>query len=242
MVSLRDFELLPVYGILILQMDFVFVVSGQSQVIFIEADGLLISVEEVQVLSPEFVWDLEMASSGNIFFGQSGSLSVWNVALDNGADPVSGFVRERVEFIFFHFNDTQDVIPFNGDLIRSTVFNDDLAVLVTVDSDKGRDPCQSRCSWTMDCRNIGFIRVCVPVELRGDDAGGHSRNGDLFGRSDCIHFLVGKFDLPYVDVVDQFVAVHEVDANDIVVQLVDDVHWMCEFLSLDIQVYFIDPE
>ena len=35
---------------------------------------------------------------------------------------------------------------------------------------------------------------------------------------------------------------HEVDANDIVVELVDDVHWMGEFLSFDVQVHFIDPE
>ncbi len=62
-----------------------------------------------------------------------------------------------------------------------------------------------------------IVRVCVPVELRGDDAGGHGRNGDLFGSSNCIHFLVGEFDLPCIDVVDQFVAVHEVDANNVVV-------------------------
>jgi len=36
--------------------------------------------------------------------------------------------------------------------------------------------------------------------------------------------------------------VHEVDANDIVVELVDDVHRVGELLSLDVQVYFIDPE
>ncbi len=48
-----------------------------------------------------------------------------------------------------------------------------------------------------------------------------------------IHFFVGEFDLPCVDVVDQFVAVHEVDADDIVVELVDDVHRMGEFLSFD---------
>ncbi len=84
--------------------------------------------------------------------------------------------------------------------------------------------------------------MCVPVELRGDDAGGHSRNGDLFGRTDCIHLLVGKFDLPCVDVVYQFVVVHEVDADDVVVEFVDDVHRVCELLSLDVQVYFIDPE
>ncbi len=116
------------------------------------------------------------------------------------------------------------------------------SVLVTVDSDKGRDPCQSRCSLTMYCRDIGFVRVGVPVELRGNDAGGHSRNGDLLGCTDGIHFLIGEFDLPGVDVVDQFVAVHEVDANDVVVEFIDDVHRVCELLSLDVQVYFIDPE
>ncbi len=94
----------------------------------------------------------------------------------------------------------------------------------------------------MDCHNIGFVRVCVPVELRGDDAGGHSRNGDLLGRTDCIHLLVGEFDLPGVDIVDQFVAVHEVDADDVVLELVDDVHRVCELLSFDVQVYFIDPD
>ena len=94
----------------------------------------------------------------------------------------------------------------------------------------------------MDCRNICFIGVCFPVELRGDDAGGHGWNGNLLGRTDRIQSLVGEFDLPCVDVVDQFVAVHEVDADDIVVEFVDDVHRVCEVLSFDVQVYFIDPE
>ena len=234
MVSLRDFELLPIYRILIFQVNFVFVVSGQPQVIFVDADGLLVLVEEVQISSFEFIRYLEMALSGDVLLGYLWSWRVWNVVLDNGANSGGGFIRERVELVFFHFNDTQDVVPFNGDLIRSAIFDDDLAVLVTVNSEKGRDPCQSRCSWTMDCRDIGFVWVCVPVELHGDDAGGHSRNGDLFGRADCIHFLIGEFDLPCVDVVDQFVVVHEVDADDVVVEFVDDVHWVCELLSLDV--------
>ena len=90
----------------------------------------------------------------------------------------------------------------------------------------------------MDCRNICFIGVCFPVELRGDDAGCHGRNGNLLGRADSIHFFVGEFDLPCVHVVDQFVSVHEVDADDIVVELVDDVHWMGEFLSFDVPVSY----
>ena len=137
------------------------------------------------------------------------SWRVWNVALDNGTNSSGGFVRERIELVLLQFNDPHDVVSLDGDLVRSAVFNNDLAILVVVDGDKGWDPCQCRCSWTVDCRNIGFIRVCFPVELRGDDAGGHGRNGNLLGRTDSIHFLVGEFDLPGVDVIDQFVAVYE---------------------------------
>ncbi len=41
-------------------MDFVFVISGQSKIIFVDADGLLVFVEEVQIFRSEFVGDLEM--------------------------------------------------------------------------------------------------------------------------------------------------------------------------------------
>ncbi len=68
-MSLWDFELFPVYRILIFQMDFMFVISGQSQVILVDADGLLVSVDKVQIFCFEFIRDLEMASSGNILLG-----------------------------------------------------------------------------------------------------------------------------------------------------------------------------
>ncbi len=183
-----------------------------------------------------------MASSGDVLLGQLWSWRIWNVAFDNGTNSGSGFVRERIELVLLHFDDAHDVVSFDGDLVRSAVFNDDLAVLVVVDGDQGWDPNQGRCSWTMDRHDIGFVRVCLPVELCGDYAGGHGRNGDLLGRTYGIHFLVGKFDLPCVEIIDQFVAVHEVDANDIVVEFVDDIHWVSELLSFDVQVYFIDPE
>jgi hypothetical protein len=69
MVSLWDFKLFSVYRILVFQVDFVFVISGQSQVILVDADGLLVFVEEVQIFCFEFIRDLEMASSGNILSG-----------------------------------------------------------------------------------------------------------------------------------------------------------------------------
>ncbi len=198
-------------------MNFVLVVFSQSQVIFIDADGLLVSVEEVQILGLEFIQDLEMTASGNVLLYQPGSRSIWDVVLDNGANSSGSFVRERIELVFLYFNDTHDVVPFDGDLIGSAVLNDNFAVLVAVDGDKGRDPCQCWCSWAMDCHNICLVWMCVPVELRGDDAGGHGRNGDLFSSANCVHFFVGEFDLPCFDVIDQFVAVHEVDADNVVV-------------------------
>ncbi len=223
-------------------MDFVLVVFGQSQVIFVDADGLLVSVEEVQVLSSEFIWDLEMAASSNVFLGQPGSRSIGDVVLDKGANSGGGVVRERIELVFLHFNDSHDVVPLDGDLVGSAVLNDNFAVLVAVDGDKGWDPCQCWCSWAMDCCNVCLVWMCIPVELCGDDAGGHSRNGDLFNGANGVHFLVGEFDLPCVDIVDQFVAVHEVDADNIVVQLSDDIHWVRKFLPLYIQVHFVDPK
>ena len=55
-------------------------------------------------------------------------------------------------------------------------------------------------------------------------------------------FGIGGLDLSRVHVIDQLVAVHEVDANDVVVEFVDDIHRVGELLSLDVQVHFIDPE
>jgi hypothetical protein len=136
-VSLWDFELFPVHWILILQMDFVLVVFGQSQVILVDADGLLIPLEEVQILGLEFIWDLEMAASGNVLLGQPGSRCVGDVVLDNGANSGGGFVCQRIELVFLHFNDSHDVVSFDGDLIGGTVLDDDFAVLVAVNGDQG---------------------------------------------------------------------------------------------------------
>ncbi len=89
--------------------------------------------------------------------------------------------------------------------------------------------------------NVRLVLVCISVKFGSDDAGGHCRNGDLFGSTNGIHLFVGELDLPGVDIVDQFVAVHKVDADNVVVQLVNDVHRVSELLSFDIKVYFIDP-
>ena len=63
----------------------------------------------------------------------------------------------------------------------------------------------------------------------------------MFGRANCVHFGIGEFDLSCVHVLDQLVAVHEVDADDVVAQFGDYVHRMGKFLSFDPEVHFIDP-
>ncbi len=94
---------------------------------------------------------------------------------------------------------------------------------------------------TGSCSDVGFVWVRVPVEFSRDDAGGHCRDGDLFGGANGINFFFGEIDLPRVYVVDQLVGAHEVDANYVVVQLVDDVHQVSELLPFDIEIYLVDP-
>ena len=86
----------------------------------------------------------------------------------------------------------------------------------------------------MDRCDVGFFWVRLPVKFRVDNAGGHRRNGDLLDCTDRVHFFIGEFNLPRVHVVDQFVAVHEVDADNVVVELVDDVHRVGELLPFDV--------
>ncbi len=58
MVGFRYFKLLLVYWILIFQMNFVFLVPGQPQVIFVQADGILMFEQDVDVFFLVFVRDL----------------------------------------------------------------------------------------------------------------------------------------------------------------------------------------
>ncbi len=63
----------------------------------------------------------------------------------------------------------------------------------------------------------------------------------MLGDTDRVHFGVGKFDLSCVHVIDQLVAVHKVDADDVVVQFGDYIHRMGKFLSFHPEVHFVDP-
>ncbi len=87
-------------------------------------------------MSLEFLRDLEMAASGDVFSGQLSSRSVRDIALNYGTDSGGGLVCERIEFVLLHFNDAHNVISFNGNVVGSAVLDYDLAILVAVNGDE----------------------------------------------------------------------------------------------------------
>jgi len=141
MVDFRDFELFSIYWVLIFEMDFMSIVLGQPQVIFVQADGLLMLEQDVNVFFSEFVWNLQVAMSCDLVSGQLGLGSVWNVALDGRTDLCHCVIREWVDLIIFNLHDTythntHNVISFDSNFARSAFFDDDLAILVFVDADQ----------------------------------------------------------------------------------------------------------
>jgi hypothetical protein len=76
-VCFQNFELFPVDWISIFQVNFVFVVFGQPQIILVNANGLLVVEQDIDVSFSEFIWDLEMAPAGNFVPGNSWFLDLW---------------------------------------------------------------------------------------------------------------------------------------------------------------------
>ncbi len=92
--------------------------------------------KNVQILCLEFLWNLEIATPGNVVSGKLNPGSAWDIAFYGGADVGCGVIHEGVHFVLLHFNDAHDVIPLDGDVIGRAVFNDDLAILVAVNADQ----------------------------------------------------------------------------------------------------------
>ncbi len=78
------------------------------------------------------VWiALSLFLPGKVDLGSAG-----NVAFDRGTDVGRCLVCEGVHLVFLDFDDPHDVVPFDGDLIWSTVLDHNFAVLVLVDADQ----------------------------------------------------------------------------------------------------------
>jgi hypothetical protein len=62
-MSFWNLELLPVHRILVLEMNPVFVISGQAQIVFVQADGILVLEQNAYVPFSELLQNLKIASS-----------------------------------------------------------------------------------------------------------------------------------------------------------------------------------
>jgi hypothetical protein len=58
MVGLRYFELFSIDRILVLEVDFVFVVPGQPEIVLVQADGILVLEQDIDVPLSIFVQNL----------------------------------------------------------------------------------------------------------------------------------------------------------------------------------------
>jgi hypothetical protein len=77
----------------------------------------------------------KFAASCDLVSGELGPGSVQDVSLDGRTDVCCAIICEGIKLVFFNLHDAHDVVSLDGDLLRSTVLNDDLAVLVPVDAD-----------------------------------------------------------------------------------------------------------
>jgi len=66
MMSLRYLELFLVDWLIVFEVNPVFVISGQSKAVFVEADGLLMFEQYIDVSLSEFVRYLQVTLSGNL--------------------------------------------------------------------------------------------------------------------------------------------------------------------------------
>jgi hypothetical protein len=77
-----NFELLLVNWILCFEMDFVLEILGETQVILVHAESVLVFTHDVQILFMEFLRDLEVTSPSDFFPGQSFPLHFWKAVED----------------------------------------------------------------------------------------------------------------------------------------------------------------
>ncbi len=62
MVGLRNFELFPVNRILRFEVNFVLEILCKTQVVFVDAESVLMFAQDIQIAFMELLWNLEVAS------------------------------------------------------------------------------------------------------------------------------------------------------------------------------------
>ena len=81
-MGFQNFELFPIDRILRLEVDFVLEILGESQVVFFNAESVLMFAQDVQISFMEFLWNLEVAPPSDFISGQSFPLHFWKAVVD----------------------------------------------------------------------------------------------------------------------------------------------------------------
>jgi hypothetical protein len=69
MVGLRNFELFPVNRVLCFEVNFVLEILRETQVLFVDAESVLMFAQNIQIALMELLWNLEVASPFYFFPG-----------------------------------------------------------------------------------------------------------------------------------------------------------------------------
>jgi hypothetical protein len=106
------------------EVDFVFEV--QPEVVFVDAESVLVFAQDIQISFLVFVRDLQMAKFLDFIPGKSLPLHFQRAVVDVLTNGRYEVICERNEFLFFNLHN--DVISF----IRSAVFQNNAADIVVV--------------------------------------------------------------------------------------------------------------
>jgi len=69
MVGLRNFELFSVNRVLRFEVNFVLEILRETQVVFVDAESVLMFAQDIQIAFMELLWNLEVASPFYFFPG-----------------------------------------------------------------------------------------------------------------------------------------------------------------------------
>jgi hypothetical protein len=90
--------------------DFVFEVLGQPEVVFVDAESILVFAQDIQISFLVFVRDLQMAQFLDFIPGKSLPLHFQKAVVDVLTNRRYKVIDERNEFLFFNLHN--DVISF----------------------------------------------------------------------------------------------------------------------------------
>jgi len=82
-------------------------------------------------------------------------------------------IRERNEFFFFYFHDAKNVVPLRCNIIRSTGFYDDFAIVLFIDGHYQQNAWNHRCSHCTNGCDISCFLICFSFECCVHHCGSH---------------------------------------------------------------------